>query len=74
MKNITLSVPEELHKKLKNHNEVKWSQVIRDILRKKVKELEEMEKILSKSELTSEDAKEISDKIDDSVAKKLGLK
>lgn len=74
MANITLSIPEELHDKLRIHNEIRWSELIRNILQNKIKEFELMEKLVSKSKLSFEDVSEISNKIDSSVAEKLGLK
>ena len=74
MANITLSIPDNLHRKLKTHNDIRWSEVIRRILQRKIEELELMNKIISKSKLTKKDADEISEKIDSNVAKRLGLK
>jgi hypothetical protein len=74
MVNITLAIPDSLHKKLKEHNEIRWSEVIRQVLQKNLEQLELMDEIVKKSRFTEKNAKEISDKIDSSVAKKLGLK
>lgn len=73
MGNITLSVPEVLHRRLQKHPELKWSEIARQAFEKKLKELELEEKILAKSTLTEKDAEEIAHKIDRAVAKKLGL-
>jgi len=59
MTNLTLSVPENLYRKMQKHNEVKWSVVVRCSISKKLNDLEEMEKIASKSRLTRIDADEI---------------
>ncbi len=74
MANITLAIPDELHHKIKTHSEIRWSEVVRCILQKKVEQFELLEKLTCKSKLTEEDAREISSKIDSVVAKKLGLK
>ena len=63
MKNITLSVPDELLKKMRQFDEIKWSTIVRKIIEQKVKDLEMLEKITSKSRLTREDAGEISKQI-----------
>lgn len=55
MPNVTLSVPEDLHKKMKEHPEIKWSEVIRRALAKKVHDLELMDRIASRSVLSTED-------------------
>lgn len=74
MTNLTLAIPEELHKKMKKHTEIRWSEVIRKVLSEKVDQLELIEKILGKSKLTKKDVDLLSEKVDSNVAKKLGLK
>mgnify|MGYP001614257139 CR=1 FL=1 len=63
MVNITLSIPEELHKKMKSFSEIKWSEIARKALEQRINDMEIMEKIASKSKLTEQDAKEIAKKI-----------
>ena len=63
MANMTLSIPEALHKEIKAHTEIKWSEVARQAFEKKVKELHCMDVILQKSTLTQEDANEIGHKL-----------
>lgn len=72
MGNMTLAVPDELQKRMKQHTELKWSDVARQAFEKKIKELEIMEKILSKSELTEEDAEIIGHKIKGKIRKRFG--
>ena len=60
---MTLSIPEELNKKMKKFSEIKWSEVARKALEHRVNDLEVMEKIASKSKLTEKDVKEIAKKI-----------
>ena len=60
---MTLSIPEELHKEIKAHSEIKWSDVARQAFEKKVKELHWMDTLLEKSTLTEEDAERIGHKI-----------
>ena len=74
MPNLTLAIPEALHNKMKQHSEIRWSEVVRKSIAEKVEDLELMEKIARKSKLTKKDAEEISRRIDSEVAKKLGLK
>lgn len=59
MGNITLSVPEELHRRMRKHRELKWSHIARHAFEKKLKEIELMADLLSKSELTEEDSERI---------------
>ena len=74
MANMTLSISDELHQRLKKRKEIRWSEIARIAIEQRLEDFEKMEKILSKSKLTKKDAKEIADKIDSRVAKKLGLK
>ncbi len=72
MANMTLSVPEELHKKMKQHTEMKWSDIARQAFERKLREIETSEKILSKSKMTEEDAETIGHKLKSSVRKRFG--
>ena len=44
MTNITLSIDDEVYKGMKKFSEIKWSEFVRKIIAKRVKELEEIEK------------------------------
>lgn len=70
MTNMTLSVPEELHKKMKHHTELKWSDIARKAFERKIAEVEFMEKALRKSKLTEEDAERIGHQIKAEIRKR----
>ena len=70
MANMTLSVPEELHQRMRQHTELKWSDVARQAFEKKLKEIELADKLLSKSKLTEEDAERIGHKLKSEVRKR----
>jgi len=74
MANITLTIPNILHEKIRRHSEIRWSEVIRQLLQKKIEQLELMNQIINKSKLTQKDVDEISEKIDSNVAKRFYLK
>ena len=74
MANITLTIPNTLHEKIRSHGEIRWSEVIRQLLQKKIEQLELMNQIVNKSKLTQKDVDEISEKIDSKVAKRFYLK
>lgn len=74
MSNITLAIPEDLHEKMREHTEIRWSEVVRLAIQKRVADLELMERLTSRSRLTKRDAEKISEKIDREVSKKLGLR
>ena len=67
---MTLSVPEELHKEMQQHSEIKWSDIARQAFEKKVKELHWIDKLLEKSELAEEDAERIGHKIKHEIRKR----
>ena len=70
MANMTLSIPDELHKKMKKMSDIRWSEVARRAIEERINDLEVMNKIASKSKLTKKDVDEISKKIKRSAAKK----
>lgn len=53
--NITLTVPQELHRKMKAHPEIKWSEVVRRILAQRIRDLERMDALTRRSALTVTD-------------------
>ena len=70
MVNMTLSIPQELHKEIKAHSEIKWSDVARQAFETKLGQLEFMEKVLAKSKLTEDDAEKIGHKIKGEIRKR----
>ena len=63
MSNITLSLPEEVHKEMKHFSEVRWCEVARKAIINRIETLKETERIAQKSKLTEKDVKEFSKKI-----------
>ena len=66
MPNITLSLPEELYKKMKKYPEIKWSVVIRKYLEEYIRKLEyaeeaRTEEILQDLKPLEKELREISD-------------
>lgn len=49
MPNITVSIPEELYRKMKRYSEVKWSEVLRKALTEYIGRLETMERGVASS-------------------------
>lgn len=70
MTNMTLSIPEELMKRMKQFSEIRWSEVARRAIESRVNDLEVVEKIAKKSKLTKEDAEELSKKINAAATKR----
>lgn len=70
MVNITLAVPEELKKEMDEHPELNWSEIARKAIREKLIVLNKLDRILSKSEFTEQDALKLGRKVNKTVAKK----
>ncbi len=51
MPTLTLSIPEELKKKMDKHSEVNWSDVLRSRLKKRAKALLKFEEMRQRGEL-----------------------
>lgn len=73
MTNMTLAIPEDLHRIMKKHKDTRWSEVARHAIWEKARKLELMDKLLSNSKLTEEDALELGKKINLGIAKRHGL-
>lgn len=56
MTSLTLSIPKELRQKMEQYPEINWSEIARQAIIKRLELLEKMDKMLSKSKLTEEDA------------------
>lgn len=67
---MTLSIPKELMRRMRLLREVRWSEVARRAIEQRVSDLEIMNRIASKSNLTEKDVAELSKKIKSSAAKK----
>lgn len=70
MVSLTLSVPVELKKKMDCFPEMKWSEVARQAIQERIILLENINKHLSKSKLTEEDALSLGRKVNKAVAKR----
>jgi len=70
MTNLTLAVPEILHKRLSEHPEMKWSEVARQAFEKKLEEFELEEKIIRRIKLTEKDAEDIGNKLKSDIRKR----
>lgn len=60
MANMTIAIPDKLHKELKKFSDVRWSEVARKAIVGKLETLQEIERITNKSKLTSKDVEEFS--------------
>lgn len=69
MVSVSVSVSEELKRKLDNFDTVNWSAVARRAFETEVSKLELLNKLTSKSKATEKDIEELSKKIKHGVAK-----
>ncbi|MEW6035990.1 MAG: hypothetical protein AB1529_05230 [Candidatus Micrarchaeota archaeon] len=67
---MTLSIPEELHKEMQKHAEIRWSEVARQAFELKIRELHWMDEVLRRSRLSEEDAERIGHRIKHEMAKR----
>ena len=63
MPNITLAVPDEIHRAMKRHREIRWSEIAKRAIAVEVSRLAAIERITSKSKLTMKDIMELDVKI-----------
>jgi len=52
MTNITLSIDEEVYKKMRRYSEIKWSEFVRKCVQKRVEELEQLDKKINNESLS----------------------
>lgn len=70
MANMTLSIPDNIHKEMKSLPEVRWSQVARKAIIEKIQALQLAEKLAKKSKLTKKDIEDFNKKIKSSAARR----
>jgi hypothetical protein len=81
MPNLTVSLNDDLFHFVKQHNEIRWSEIVRrsiEEFRKKLEKLEKLEEseqlevldvLLHDSKLTEKDAEEIGEKVKEGIVK-----
>lgn len=70
MPNMTLSLPDDLYERMREHPELKWSEVARQAFEQKIEELELLQTLLEQSELTEADAEEIGHRLKAEIRKR----
>ncbi len=70
MVNMTLSIPEQLYKKIKEHSEINWSDIARHVFEDYLTKLEILDRLTAGSELTEKDALDIGEAIKKSMWKR----
>ena len=70
MATLSVAVPEALKQKMNALDEINWSAVARNAFEDKIKQVTLLKNIVKKSELTERDAKVLSRRINERMAKK----
>ena len=70
MGNITLSVPEDVHRDMKHFSEIKWSEVARKAIIDRLETLKLAESLAKKSKLSESDIEQFSKRIKSSATKR----
>ena len=73
MANVTISVPEDLKKKMDETGIINWSEVARLAFKQQLQELELVQELTKDSKATEEGIERISKKIKHGIAKRHGL-
>ena len=71
MPNMTLSIPQELHQIVRQHNEIKWSEIARRAMWEQAKKVQLMDKLTGNSEFTEEDVAFLDHRIKAKLLKRL---
>ena len=70
MAEIVIKIPEELKREMEEFPGVEWQTVTRKLLKEELERMRELKAIVSKSKFTERDVKELSAKIDESLARR----
>ncbi len=59
MPNMTFALPEALHREMRKHKDVRWSEVARRAIAREIDRIHIYDRLLAKSQLSERDAIEI---------------
>ncbi|MCX9081089.1 MAG: hypothetical protein OIN83_02710 [Candidatus Methanoperedens sp.] len=59
MATITLTIPDETSEEMKKHSEIKWGEIAKKAIIKRIEDLKTLDLLLEKSTLKKEDSEEI---------------
>ena len=69
MPNITLAIADETKSKMEKHPEIRWSNAVRAVIERKLRDFEVAEELSQKSRLTETDVKMLSGKANSAMGK-----
>lgn len=67
---VRFKIPVELKEEMEEFPEVKWQVVVRKLLKAQLERMLELKAIVAKSEFTEKDVEELSEKVDESLARR----
>lgn len=70
MPNVTIAVPEEMHREMKRHSTVKWPEVMRQAIARELELLHVFDKVFAESTMTEDDAIELGREVRAAMAKR----
>lgn len=70
MPNLTLRLPEDLHRRMKRHPGVDWSEVVRRIIAAKIRDFGKMDRLAQKSPLTGDNVDDLDHLVKASVSRR----
>ena len=70
MANLTLSIPDDLYEEMKKHPEIRWSEVARQAVGRKLEDLPRLDELLARSRLTEGDVAELGTQVKEAVWKR----
>lgn len=71
MPNMTLAVPEDLHREMKRHPEVRWAEVVRRALIRELDRLKVYDRLLAGSHMTEKSALELARSVNKAAARRV---
>lgn len=71
MPNMTLALDDETAKEIRMHAEIRWSEVAREAIRRKLQELHALDAAFANSKLTPADIERLARKINKNMLKRL---
>jgi len=63
MPNITLALPDDVYKSMKEHKEIRWSKIARHAIVEHVKKLRILDRIAAKSNLQIKEIERLNEKV-----------
>ena len=66
---MTLALPEDVYRIVKEHNEIRWSEIARRAIADYAKKLALLDALTANSELTEEDIMELDEKVKEGIFK-----